>query len=679
MTSQNGSYSYYLLLYGKASPVGSNGLYDVSIKTVLACTSGASFYSYNTSYNGKIDGSTAFSGTYAPSNAWELSSFTEGGVTYKIGTVLDEGSSYVDTGGSAQTITLSSTFSFKANGASYTPASGVSRTVTEYATLPATVVATKAILLTAPDFSDGENPTITYSNTSGNSVSALEACIGWVQGQDNIKYRAISKTKSSYTFELTDDEKEALRNACQNSSSLEVKFYLKTKIGSSVYYDVLTRTFTIANANPIVTGSVIDTNEDTIALTGDSSKLIKFYSHATATMTAEAQKGAAIDENLYIIRNGNQTGYGATHTFENVESNVFTFSAEDSRGNIGSTTVRADMINYIKLTCNITHDRLDLQGNLNFQCSGNYFNGSFGAEENTLTVQFRYAEIAGIFCDWCDMTVTIVGNGYYATTQLPGLDPDKIYCFEVLAQDKLMAIASANDSVKNMPIFHWGKDDFVFEVPVTFKAGIKDDSNTDANGDLNVTGDLRLKGSGNYGNYIRFGDADYCYIAELSDDAMTIKATRINLVADGVYVGNYPIPILDKGTWTPSLDSAAVSSYTTQYGWYSKMGQTVTVGFFIKANCNSGYQSTNVVISGLPFKPMFSASGGGMCARAYMKSGGQNFQCFVAETDNTITMRTQSCNMTAAGNLTTSASGVGYPTGGGELTLSGTITFMANS
>ena len=45
-----------------------------------------------------------------------------------------------------------------------------------------------------------------------------------------------------------------------------------------------------------------------------------------------------------------------------------------------------------------------------------------------------------------------------------------------------------------------------------------------------ITGDLRLKGSGNYGNTLYFGDSDYCYIAELSDDVLTIYGSKgINL------------------------------------------------------------------------------------------------------------------------------------------------------
>ena len=70
-----------------------------------------------------------------------------------------------------------------------------------------------------------------------------------------------------------------------------------------------------------------------------------------------------------------------------------------------------------------------------------------------------------------------------------------------------------------------------------------------------------------------------------------------------------------------------------------------------------------------------AAAGGGMCSGAYV-SAGFNFQSFVAETSGNITTRVQSCNHTAAGNLATSASGCWYPSGNGDITLSGTITYM---
>lgn len=45
-----------------------------------------------------------------------------------------------------------------------------------------------------------------------------------------------------------------------------------------------------------------------------------------------------------------------------------------------------------------------------------------------------------------------------------------------------------------------------------------------------LTGDLRIKGSGNFGTKINLGDSDYVHIAEPTDDCLEIKAKKINFV-----------------------------------------------------------------------------------------------------------------------------------------------------
>ena len=99
----------------------------------------------------------------------------------------------------------------------------------------------------------------------------------------------------------------------------------------------------VTGAAPIITASVVDVNDDTYELTGDRSRLIKYHSHAKATMEVEGQYGAAINENLLIIRNGSKSGYGYSCTFDFVESDTFTFFAEDERGYVGSETVKANI------------------------------------------------------------------------------------------------------------------------------------------------------------------------------------------------------------------------------------------------------------------------------------------------------------------------------------------------
>lgn len=55
----------------------------------------------------------------------------------------------------------------------------------------------------------------------------------------------------------------------------------------------------------------------------------------------------------------------------------------------------------------------------------------------------------------------------------------------------------------------------------------------DSSGNTTITGNLRLKGSGAYGNILNFGDGDYVHISEPTDDNMEIKAKNVNFVITG--------------------------------------------------------------------------------------------------------------------------------------------------
>lgn len=415
----------------------------------------------------------------------------------------------------------------------------------------------------------------------------------------------------------------------------------------------------VTGAAPIITASVEDVNEETIRLTGDRSRLIKYHSHAKATMEVDGQYGAAINENLLIIRNGSKSGYGYSYTFNSVESDTFTFFAEDERGYVGSTTVKANMVDYVGLTCIIGNNTPDADGDMRLTCYGNYFNGSFGAESNSLTVEYRYT--GGGRSGSGYMTVTKSGNTYTAYANLSGLDYQTTYSFVITATDELEIVTSQNSAVKSKPIFHWGENDFAFEVPVKFNS----------TGEMNFKGDLRLKGDGNYGNTLYFGDGSHCYISEPSDDVMNIYADK------GLQINGKPV----WGTWTPCLSEYdAVSKYSTQEGWYQRLGNVVTLGWNIKARINTGYEDAELIIEGIDFTPEESAFGGGVAYGIYVPNAGYAFECWCVEYDKTlgknkITARLQPCNNTSAGNLNVASKSY-YPEGGGTVTLSGTICYM---
>ena len=65
-------------------------------------------------------------------------------------------------------------------------------------------------------------------------------------------------------------------------------------------------------------------------------------------------------------------------------------------------------------------------------------------------------------------------------------------------------------------------------------------------GNVNITGNLTLKGNGNYGNKINLGDGDYVHISEPTDDCLEIKAKKVNFVIsstdeDSVAINGKPL------------------------------------------------------------------------------------------------------------------------------------------
>ena len=476
-----------------------------------------------------------------------------------------------------------------------------------------------------------------------------------------------------------------------------------------------------------------DINTTTTALTGNANKLVRYFSTAQVTIGAQGRNYATIARQK--VKNG--TNYHEEYTnnlvtiaFANVASPIFSFELEDSRGYTSKPgrdlSATGNFIEYFHPSCAIGNNKPNLQGECTITCNGSWFNQSFGSVANTLTTQYRFKLEGDAWqnteAEWKSMTASKSGNSYdaSATFTIPNFDYTKTYVFQTRAKDKLFTAYSIEYPVKSLAIFSWSDQDFEFNVPVSFNAGIEGfevdvdlsqyalkseipatlpnpqaltinnvayngsaaktinildlTSGGTINGSLNVTGDLRLKGSGNYGNTLRFGDGDYVYFQEQTDDALTIKATTLNLIPTTLNLNGKSIAY---GSWTPALNSSAISSYTTQSGWYQKLGSTVTIGFNIKATCKSGYHTTGISISGVPFAATDTATGGGMCSGTYV-AGGYNFQCW-AVSSSAITARVQSCNNNTDANLPTSASGCYYRTGGGEITLSGTITYLTNS
>ncbi|MBQ8748782.1 MAG: hypothetical protein IJZ14_03145, partial [Oscillospiraceae bacterium] len=217
-----------------------------------------------------------------------------------------------------------------------------------------------------------------------------------------------------------------------------------------------------ADSLPMLSAQVMDTNPATIALTGDSNTLVRYYSTAGVTAVYSAKNSATVAG--YTLTHNGKTYTAGSVDIPNVEKGKFDFSVTDSRGLTTSLYVKKTVVSYVKLTCNLEASRPDGEGKMALSASGNYFRGSFGAEKNTLQVQCRYKLSGTAWQDtedsWQDMKTSGSGNRYAAQTELTGLDYQKAYTFQIRAVDRLATVYSVEYTARATPIFDWGEQDF---------------------------------------------------------------------------------------------------------------------------------------------------------------------------------------------------------------------------
>lgn len=311
------------------------------------------------------------------------------------------------------------------------------------------------------------------------SVSATAANVG------SASSISISRASSSFTHTLTYAFGSLSGTIATKTSSTSVKWTLpttfyaqmpsaKSKTGTitcttyngSTSIGTKTCSFTanVSSASaPTLAPTVKDSNATTKALTGDEAKFIKYYSSAAFTTGAAAQNSATLKSQKVTC--GAKSSTSASGTLSAVERGTFIFTATDSRGFTTTQTLTKTLINYVKLTCSMKVSTPTADGKCAVSISGNYFNGSFGAADNKLTVQYRQSTDGGsTWGSWTAATATKSGNSYSAEVELTGLDYQQAYTFQARAVDKLATVNTATKTVKAAPVFEWGEDSFNFNV-----------------------------------------------------------------------------------------------------------------------------------------------------------------------------------------------------------------------
>lgn len=331
----------------------------------------------------------------------------------------------------------------------------------------------EASLVSAQNFNDEGNPVIEYSNPAGNSAT-VQACIADTNGNvQYAKYRNISSTGTKYTFELTDAERQVLINAVPDGTNkMQVRFYLKTIINNATVGSPknIQKEFTVINTTPEITSVVKDIGAYSVGtLTKDEYTMIRGFNNMHATMSVKLKKGAQIVSQS--IQNGSTTVKASAAEFPSSEDNRFVFTVTDTFGNTVSEESYITMIEYVKLTCNITASNPTADGDMAFKISGNYFNGKFSnvGVNNELTLQWRFKENNDEYGEWISVTPVLSGNTYSVVINLTELNYKSTYTIQAKAIDLIEtnSVMSPERFVRSIPVFNWGEDNFDIQVPLS--------------------------------------------------------------------------------------------------------------------------------------------------------------------------------------------------------------------
>lgn len=452
-------------------------------------------------------------------------------------------------------------------------------------TLP--TIPRQANIITAPNFNDEDNPAITYTNPAGNNVTSLQACISLTGDDDDIAYRDIPKQGTIYTFNLTQAERNVLLNATTTSQSRKVRFYIRTIIGGSYFYDYKEVTFSVVNANPTIElVTYRDTNTDTTNITGDDELLVQGISYLQFQIYGVgALKGATLST-LSIDINGDVTtkpftgteiasttvNYGEVNVANDINA-ILTFT--DSRGNSTNYTVPLTMLSYDLPTAIITCQR---QNNYYTQTDINV-NADYSSldNKNQITIQYQYKKTTDPDTEWS--TLASLQDNVTTTFNI-----DNTYAWNVrVILTDLLGSTTYNLFVdKGTPIVYFDR----LNNSTGFNCFPKDEESVEINGENIMT---RIAGYGEAANLVSgdwntaCGNASGIYMGENltnSPDGDTVSGWWwvIHIVHDDDYqrqiayslLNNDEIytRIMNNGTWNnwTSANNRPITLYESANG-----------------------------------------------------------------------------------------------------------------
>lgn len=407
-------------------------------------------------------------------NAIKMSAFTINGVqVYSGGTYsnFDKGDRQIASGkleiahntDGTKTFAISSFTGWLYSGHNYS-SNGGNYTLSE--------IPRKATITSATDFADTANPTITFSNPGGFAMDV------WLEPNpvgDHLCVRNNIPNTGTYTWVLTDEERDELRNACAGTSCT-IRLGLYSNVGGTIYADYKDKKFTLtentATKPDVFIGVSVDNGKLPSAFSG---MYIQGKSKAFVTVSADAKYQSSI-RSYYAMVEGKKYESDAitSDVLQNSGSLEIYGYAVDSRGFTGYASKKIDVIAYSKpLVIPLSSEnailcyRSDGNGNRTgnstsvwIKAKRSYYDLS---KNNTCALQWRSKLVTEAWDDdkhlWDDLITYSNTTTHEYNAQIPGVfDLKNSYTVQIRAIDAIKEFDIKNFEIPTQDVaLHLGR------------------------------------------------------------------------------------------------------------------------------------------------------------------------------------------------------------------------------
>ena len=226
----------------------------------------------------------------------------------------------------------------------------------------------EAKITSASNFNDEGNPTMNFSKPAGFSMNV------WLEPNPNGTHLCIRENISNtgtYTWNLTETERNQLRQAC-SGNSCTIRYGIYTNINGTQYASYVDKTMTIVNGNPTFTSSDViyqDIDSSIVAITGDNQKIVRNNSNlAVRIAEATANKYASISKYEVTFNGETQTlnassvsGYCAINygTVNISQDTTLSVKVIDSRGNYTTVNKTITILDWVLPSAVLSVKRLN--------------------------------------------------------------------------------------------------------------------------------------------------------------------------------------------------------------------------------------------------------------------------------------------------------------------------------